>query len=95
MHCDVVRVLEPPVPQPFINPHAHKVDEVLLFLSLSPDGELGAEVEIELGREKEKHTYNRNTLIYIPKLMRHCPMYFHNFKKQFYMISFLLQPEYD
>jgi hypothetical protein len=97
LFSDVVLVKEPPDPQPFINPHAHKTDEVLLFLSISPDGELGADVEIEIGREREKHSFHRSALVYVPKLTRHCPINFNNFQKdrQFYMISFLLQPEYD
>ena len=91
LYCNVVRISDPPTqPTLYKSVHVHEVEEVLLFLSIGPDCELGGEVVIHLGSEGEKHAFSRNTLVYIPKLMKHCPVYFNNFKKdnQFFIISF-------
>ena len=96
LFSNIARTFGEPDPQPFILAHKHDVDEVIYFLSMSSDGMLGCDVEIEMGDEGEKHTFNRTTLVYVPKDLTHCPIYYRNFQegKQFTLISFLLQPEY-
>ena len=93
---NIARTFAEPDPQPFIVPHKHDVDEVIYFLSMSPDGTLGCDVEFQLGDEGEKHTFNRTTLVYIPKGLTHCPIFYRNFQKdrQFTLVSFLLQSDY-
>jgi hypothetical protein len=94
--CGIVRVFDVPIPQPFLVSHKHDVDEVILFVAMSPDGELGTDVEIEMGDEEEKHTFHRTTAIYVPKGLTHCPIYYRNWKKnkQHYLIAVLQQPDY-
>ncbi len=93
----VSRAYGEPDPQPFIHAHKHDVDEILIFLPLTPDGNLGADVELYMGEEGEVHTFNRPTLVYIPAGVVHCPLYYRNFQpgRQFYLVGFLLQPEYS
>lgn len=93
---NIARTFGEPDPQPFIHPHKHDADEVIYFLSMTSDGTLGCDVEIAMGDEGEKHTFNRTTLVYIPKGLTHCPIYYRNFQKdrQFTLVSFLLQSEY-
>jgi hypothetical protein len=56
-------------------PHTHPVPEVLVAIGSDPEHpeELGAEFELFMGEEKEKHIINKSTLIYIPENTVHCP----------------------
>jgi len=56
-------------------PHTHPVPEVLVALGSDPNNpqDLGAEFEMYMGVEMEKHIVNRSTLIYIPANTVHCP----------------------
>jgi len=56
-------------------PHKHPVPEVLVALGSDPanPGDLGAEFELYMGTEMEKHVINRSTLIFIPANLVHCP----------------------
>ncbi len=56
-------------------PHTHPVPEVLVALGSDPDNpkDLGAEFELFMGEEMEKHVVNQSTLIYIPENTVHCP----------------------
>jgi hypothetical protein len=56
-------------------PHKHPVPEVLVALGTDPGNpmDLGAEFEMYMGTEMEKHIINRSTLIYVPPNTVHCP----------------------
>lgn len=56
-------------------PHTHQDPEVLVALGTDPDNpeELGAEIELCMGREMEKHTITKSTLVYVPANFVHCP----------------------
>jgi hypothetical protein len=56
-------------------PHTHPVPEVLVALGSDPEHpeDLGAEFELFMGEEMEKHIINKSTLIYIPENTVHCP----------------------
>jgi hypothetical protein len=56
-------------------PHKHRDPEVLVALGTDPDHpqELGAEYEIFMGPEMEKHVVNRPSLVFIPGNFIHCP----------------------
>lgn len=56
-------------------PHTHPVPEVLVALGSDPDNpkDLGAEFELYMGTEMEKHIINTSTMIYIPENTVHCP----------------------
>jgi hypothetical protein len=97
VRCMVSRQLGVPDPQPFIDAHSHAADEVIMFLSMTPDGTLGAEVEIEMGDEGEKHAFDKTTVIYVPAGLTHAPIWYRNFEegRVFYMITLLLRPDYD
>ena len=58
--------------------HAHDYDELLYFLGGNPLNffEYGAEAEILMGEEDEKHVINTTSIIYVPKGLMHCPIYF-------------------
>jgi len=56
-------------------PHKHPVPEVLVALGTDPRNpmDLGAEFEMYMGMEMEKHIVNRSSLIYVPENTVHCP----------------------
>ena len=56
-------------------PHSHPVPEVLVAIGSDPEHpeDLGAEFELFMGEEMEKHIINRSTMIYIPENTVHCP----------------------
>jgi hypothetical protein len=56
-------------------PHKHPVPEVLVALGADPSNpmDLGAEFEMFMGTEMEKHIINKSTLIYVPENTVHCP----------------------
>jgi hypothetical protein len=56
-------------------PHTHPVPEVLVAIGSDPEHpeNLGAEFELFMGEEMEKHIINKSTMIYIPENTVHCP----------------------
>lgn len=63
-----------PPEESLIVPHQHDVDEILLFIAMGRDEDLGVDVSIALGEEGEVHTFNRTTLVYIPAGLKHGPL---------------------
>ncbi len=95
--CSVQRTDKVPPRQPFIVAHKHTdIDEYILFVATSPDGQLGTTVTFEMGEEGEKHSFHETTAIYVPKGVVHCPIWYGPFEKgkSLYLISFLMQPNY-
>ena len=56
-------------------PHSHPVPEVLVAIGSDPEHpeDLGAEFEMFMGEEMEKHIINKSTMIFIPENTVHCP----------------------
>lgn len=63
-------------PHKYHGPHTHPVPEILGYFGTDPDNpyDLGAELEIYLGEEMEKHVFNQSSLIYIPPDLVHAPI---------------------
>jgi len=57
-------------------PHAHEVDERFFIFGGNPRNyfEFGAEIEIMMGAEQERHIVDKTTIIYIPAGVIHCPI---------------------
>jgi len=56
-------------------PHTHPVPEVLVAIGSDPEHpeDLGAEFEMFMGTEMERHVITKSTLIYVPEDTVHCP----------------------
>lgn len=67
----------------FKEPHAHDFTEMLFFIGGDPTDirELGAEVEITLGEEGEKHVITTAGVVSIPPGLTHCPIDVRNVTK--------------
>jgi hypothetical protein len=56
-------------------PHTHPVPEMLIAIGSDPKNpeDLGAEFEMFMGEEMEKHIITKSTMIFIPPNTIHCP----------------------
>jgi hypothetical protein len=70
-------------------PHIHRDAEILVMLGTNPDDpwDLGAEVEICMGQEMEKHIITTSSLVFIPAKFIHCPISYRNVKRPFIFIQ--------
>ncbi len=63
-------------PKLFDMTHAHNFQEVLCFIGGNPLDitDFGAEVEVQLGAEREKHVITQTSCVSIPPNLPHCPL---------------------
>jgi hypothetical protein len=56
-------------------PHAHPTTQVMCFLGTDTDdlGDLGADFEICMGKEQEKHAFSKSTAVLTPPFVPHWP----------------------
>ena len=89
-----LRVTAPTLMEEF--PHSHDFDMYLYFMSFDPDnmGELGADIEIGLGEEREIHKITTPTTVYIPAGMIHCPLEFKRVDKPVLFVHCTLASKY-
>jgi hypothetical protein len=76
--------------------HKHDFDQFLCFIGgdLMNIREFGAEIELSLGEEKEKHIIDYTSLIYIPKGLTHCPLNIKRVDKTIVMMDIYFSPNY-
>jgi hypothetical protein len=79
-----------------LGPHTHDYDQVLYWFGADPDdmGELGAEVELFLGPEKEKHMITSTAAVHIPKGLVHFPANITRMDGPFCFMAVSCAPEY-
>jgi hypothetical protein len=78
-------------------PHAHPdFDEFLVFLGgdLKNMFDFDADIEIDMGKEREIYKFNKATIIYIPKGLFHCPINFKRIGKPVLFQPIPLTPAY-
>ena len=56
--------------------------------------EFGAEVEVYMGPEKEKHVINTSTIVVIPPGTYHCPIEISKVDKPVYLIESYITSKY-
>jgi hypothetical protein len=68
-------------------PHVHPKPEILFFIGTNMEdlSDLGAEVEISIGDEKEKHVFNKTTAVILPGGVSHCPLTITKVDRPFYL----------
>lgn len=82
--------------------HKHDAVECFGFLGTDPIKwwELGAEIEMVLGEEREVHTITQSTILYVPAGIPHCPLTFKTIEKPILFFIFAPggnapQPDHD
>ncbi len=90
-----LRITEPTLMEEYA--HSHDFDIYLYFMSFDPAhmGDLGAEIEIGLGPEREIHKITTTTSVYIPAGMIHCPLHFKRVDKPILFIHATLASKYE
>jgi hypothetical protein len=71
--------------------------ELLCFLGGNPESipDLGAEVGICLGDEKEEHVMTSATIVSIPPGLKHCPITIRQYSRPFVLLRILTTSEYE
>lgn len=77
-------------------PHKHSFHQILCFIGGDPTNihDFGAEIELSLGEEQEKHIITTNTAVSIPPGLPHCPLNFKRVDKPIVFLEFMLTPQY-
>ena len=85
--------------EPGRDPHVHPYDECLVFVGHDTDDltYLGAELEIALGKEQEKHVIDKASVVTVPGGMVHCPLVTRRVDKpfSFFLIALGAEPKYE
>ncbi len=93
-----VQLLTVTQPISFPHPtHAHDGDEIFFIFGSNPKNyyDFDAEIEIHLGKEKEKHIVNSTSIVYVPKGLMHAPIAITKVNKPFQWMHVLFSPKYD
>jgi hypothetical protein len=79
------------------DPHVHPNDECLVFLGADPDnpGYLGAEIEMQMGEEREIHVFTEPTVVVAPRGLVHCPLIVRKVEKPWFFTAICLNNEHD
>jgi hypothetical protein len=88
-----------PVIQPIVMheiPIKHDFPQFLFFLGgdLHDIGDLGAEIEVSLGSQEEKHTVTSPSVVYISPGLVHCPINYKKVNKPAFHLDIFFAPEY-
>ena len=77
-------------------PHQHDFDQFICIFGSDPYniGHLGAEVEIYLGAEHEKHVITAPSIVHLPAGLIHCPIYYKKISKPVFHLDIYLTDEY-
>jgi hypothetical protein len=77
--------------------HAHSADEVLVFVGLDPSNidYLGAEIEIEMGKEHEKYVFDKPSVVIIPEGTPHNPIVTKRVDKPYAVFLISLDAEHE
>lgn len=87
------------ITQPFTmikEPHTHDFHQFLIFSGGNPTDvtEFGAEIEISLGEDGEKHTIDSPTVVHIPPGLSHGPLKYVRIDKPIEFLDIVLASEY-
>ena len=87
------------ITQPFRmikEPHTHDHDQILIFMGANPMDvrDFGAEAEISLGEQREKHVINSPAIVHIPSGLMHGPLNFKRIDKPVVFLDIYLAPTY-
>jgi hypothetical protein len=91
----IIRYGKEGAPYSIIGAQTHEYGTFLIFLGMDYDDAsiLGAEVELCMGEEKEKHTFNKSALIFIPPNLKHGPIKVTKAARPFNFLEVVLGPE--
>ncbi|MBN1907425.1 MAG: hypothetical protein JW927_20265, partial [Deltaproteobacteria bacterium] len=76
--------------------HSHDFEEFLCFIGTNPSDtdDFGAEIEVSMGTEGEKHTITTAAIICLPAGVQHAPIFMKKVDRPFYFGHCLLADSY-
>jgi len=76
--------------------HIHPSNECMVFVGLDYDNpnNLGAEIEIAMGQEGEKHVFSNPTNVIVPAGLPHCPLAIRKVTKPYGLLTISLAAEH-
>jgi len=94
-----IRIAYNCVSEPFFmikNAHKHEHAQYLCFIGGNPMDirDFGAEVELYLGDEGEKHIIDKTTVVHVPAGLSHCPLNFTKVDKPIIFMDIYPAAEY-
>lgn len=94
MIIDIGWRFEKPDPDPVEWTHSHDFDEALCFIGTNPEKprDLAGEIEFQIG--DETHSFDKTTVIYIPKNLPHCPFVHKRVDRPFLLVVVGLAGKY-
>jgi hypothetical protein len=79
-----------------VGAHVHPADEVLVYLGVDPEvNDLGAEIELDLGKEHGKHIINKPSIVICPAGIPHLPQVTRWVDKPFAFLAVCLSGEHE
>jgi len=91
----IIRYNPKEVPYTILDVQTHEYGTFLIFLGMDDDDAsvLGAEVELCMGEEKERHIFNKSALVWVPPNLKHGPLKVTKATKPFNFLEVVLGPE--
>jgi len=91
----IIRYNPKDAPYSILDLQTHEYGTFLIFLGMDNDDAsvLGAEVELCMGEEREKHTFNKSALVWVPPNLVHGPLKVTKASKPFNFLEVVLGPE--
>jgi hypothetical protein len=91
----IIRYLPKEAPYSIIDSQTHEYGTLFIFhgMDLKDCTNLGAEIELSIGPEKEKHILNKSGLVYVPANMAHGPFKVTKANKPFNFLEIVAGPE--
>jgi len=94
-----IRIAYNCISEPFFmikNAHKHEHAQYLCFIGGNPMDirDFGAEVELYLGDEGEKHIIDKTTIVHVPAGLSHCPLNFRKVDKPIIFMDIYPAAEY-
>ena len=91
----IIRYNPKEAPYSIIDNQTHEYGSLFIFLGtdLNDCTDLGAEVELSIGPEKEKHTINKTAYLYVPAKTAHGPFKVTKASKPFNFLEIVAGPE--
>jgi hypothetical protein len=91
----IIRYNPKEAPYSIIETQTHEYGTFLIFLGMDNHDAsvLGAEVELCMGEAKERHTFNKSALVWVPPNLKHGPLKVTKASKPFNFLEVVLGPE--
>ncbi|MBN1627498.1 MAG: hypothetical protein JW944_13325 [Deltaproteobacteria bacterium] len=91
----IIRYNPEGAPYSIFDTQTHEYATFIIFLGMDEDDAsvLGADVELCMGEEKERHAFNKSALVWVPPNLKHGPLKVTKATKPFNFLEVVLGPE--